>query len=49
MEDAVVVDPAILSNIKFAPMGDEDVNLTPFSDKPTVSKAWRPERTISAV
>jgi U3 small nucleolar RNA-associated protein 13 len=49
MADAVVVDPAILSNIKFASVGDDDANPSSGLKKSTVSKAWRPERTISAV
>jgi hypothetical protein len=46
-----VVDPAILSNIKFAlPVQDEeDKQQESAGNKPVISKAWKPYKTISAV
>lgn len=53
MADAFVVDPAILSNINFAAqVVDDDVvfdDVADLSSKVTISKAWKPERTIEAV
>ena len=50
MADAVVVDPSILSNIKFVTPVTDDVEIEEIkADKQLISKAWKPERTIDAV
>lgn len=49
MADAVVIDPSILSNIKFVTsVPDEDMEEIKES-KTIISKTWKPERTIEAV
>lgn len=49
MADAVVVDPAILSNIQFLPSAASQTAAESKDDKTKISKTWKPERTISAV
>ena len=50
MADAVVVDPAILSNIQFYNKSEQQPDASVIKeDKVKISKTWKPERTISAV
>lgn len=49
MADAVVVDPAILSNIQFLSTSITPTSAEVKDDKSKISKTWKPERTISAV